>query len=122
MRELATQAIELEPRATSFGARLLLVPIQFSEYVRHADAVYRLLRNVLRDIHRLEKLVSIRPYAKQDEMRNIVDLQLKIDDLLRGRNRHAAETLSQARQVVEEARHIAEALVHELRDGGRSAV
>ncbi len=118
IQELAHQAIESPRTPMSFGPRLVLVPVQFAEYVRHADTVHRRLGHVLKATHRLERLLSILPYANPADLRRVVELQLKIENLLQGRDPETRRTLIQIREIVDESRQVAEQLLMELRDGG----
>ena len=118
IQELARQAIESPPTPTSFGPRLLLVPVQFAEYVRHADSIHRRLGHVLKATHRLERLLSILPYANPADLRRVVELQLKVENLLQSRNRTTRQTLIQIREIVDESRQVADQLLTELQGRG----
>jgi hypothetical protein len=82
--------------------------------MKNADRVMGILRQVLRATHQLERRISVLQYVNRAEMRDVVDLQVKIQDVLAGRSRSAAEILGQLRPLIARARNIAEELRREL--------
>lgn len=117
MERAVATGMEVGPEPFWLGSRVFLVPAYFTEYTANADRVMRLLRQVLKATHQLERRVSILPYVDRADMRDVVDLQVKIEDVLHGRNRHATETLQHVPPIVARARSIAEELRRELQGG-----
>jgi hypothetical protein len=117
MERAVAAGIEAEPQPFWLGSRVFLAPFYFKEYTVQADRVMRLMRDVLKATHQLERRISILPYVDHGNMRDIVDLQVKIEDILHGRNRGATETLQQVAPIIARARGFAEELRRELQGG-----
>jgi hypothetical protein len=117
MEEAVETGIEAGPQPFWLGSRVFLPPVYFTEYAKNADQVMGLLRQVLKATHQLERRISVLPYVDHTGVRDVVDLQVKIEDVLHGRGRGATETLRQVRPLVARTRSIAEELRRELEGG-----
>jgi hypothetical protein len=117
MERAVANGMQVGAQPIWLGSRVFLVPVDFTEYTTNADRVMRLLREVLKATHQLERRISVLPYVDHGDLREVVDLQVKIDDILRGRSRSATETLHQLPPVIGRARSIAQELQRQLQDG-----
>ena len=117
MEKAIATGFELERPPFLLGSRVVLVPLYFSQYAASSDRVMQLLRQLVKDMHRLERRISILSYVNQPDLREVVDLQVKIDDVLHGRNRSAINTLREIRPLIANARGFVENFLRELEHG-----
>ena len=114
MEQAILTGSELAPQPYWLGTRVILIPLYFREYTAGADRVMQLLRLLVKDTHKLERRISFLGYFDQPDLREAVELQVKIDEILRSRGLSAGETLRRIRQIVAQTREYAIGLLEEL--------
>lgn len=114
MQRAIAIGLEAGPRPFWLGSQVFLPPKYFTEYAANTDRVMAVLRRILRSTYKLERRISILPYARPPEVQGVVELQLQIEDILRIRGESAAVVLNRIEAVVTKARVLVEDLRREL--------
>ncbi len=117
---IVAAAVLVERQPTPWvGPRVLLVPVQFTEYARRTEAIFGRLRDILKATHRLERAIRFLPYIDYERTREVVDIANKADDILRAQERAPGDLLDQVHVIVGQIREVCETLLREL-EGRRS--
>jgi hypothetical protein len=87
IRERTEAAVPVASVSFGPGQRLLMTPIDFREYAKATEGAISPLRKVLKATHQLERTVPELPYMRPSATRDVVDVQLRIERLLRDPNR-----------------------------------
>lgn len=114
MEELVRDALVLKLSPVPLGPTVALVPAQFRQYARNAEWTVSRLRQLLKATHRLERRVPLLPYVHRESTRDLINVQERIDQLLRRDDRTGGVSLEQLRHVLTGTRELVKQLLFDL--------
>ena len=114
IRERTEAAVPVAPVSFGPGQRLLMDPVDFREYAKATEGAVSRLRKVLKATHQLERTVPELPYMRPSASRDVVDVQLRIERLLRDPNRSLEQGIEELQAIVAQVRSMIDQLLAEL--------